>query len=202
MFTNMKRHDPGSPGVVPAPAAIIDFCQHSRVGLLAAVCVLLVAPCFAGKVQSWVGKEADFSRYKTYQWLPVRVLTKTGVVENDDVAAPLIRESVNRQLTQKGLKEVAEGGDLQVSAFALSESIPQIEAVILPAGAAGLDFATPIATMGRYNKEGTLIVNLIISGTKKSAWLGMAKESVDNKRGAGLKKIDKAATSMFRKYPK
>jgi hypothetical protein len=167
-----------------------------------ALCVLMVAPCFAGKVQSWVGKDADFSRYKTYEWLPVRVLTKTGVVENDQTAAPLIRAAVNRQLALIGLKEVEKGGDLQVSAGALSESIPQVEALIMPMGADGLDYATPIATIGRYNKEGTLVVNLLIGGTKKFAWLGIAKESIDNKPGSGLKKIDKAAANMFKKYPK
>jgi hypothetical protein len=163
---------------------------------------MFIAPCFAGKVQTWTGKNADFSRYKTYEWLPVRVLTKAGVVENDETAAPLIKAAVNKQLALQGLKEVEKGGDLQVSAGALAESIPQVEALILPMGAYGLDYATPIATIGRYNKEGTLVVNLIIGGTKNFAWLGIAKESVDNKPGAGLKKIDKAATAMFKKYPK
>src|SRR5262249_9736182 len=164
--------------------------------------MLFVTPRGAGKVQSWAGKDADFSQYHTYSWLPVRVLTKSGVVENDDAAAPLIRQAVNRQLSQRGLKEVAQGGDLEVSAAALTASIPQVEAVIMPWGAASLDYYEPIATIGRYNKEGTLVVNLIIAGTKKSAWLGMAKESIDNKPGGGLKKIDKAATAMFKKYPK
>jgi hypothetical protein len=188
-----------------AAAARVDgFCLHLRlrIAMLVAACVLVAAPCFAGKVQTWPGKGVDISHYKTYSWLPVKVLTKTGVVENDQVAAPLIREAVNRQLALKGLKEVKEGGDLQVSALALSESIPQLEALILPIGAAQLDYAQPIATVGRYNKEGTLVVNLIITGTTKSAWLGMAKESIDNKPGAGLKKVDKAATNLFKKYPK
>src|ERR1041385_7290857 len=65
-------------------------------GRLISVWALASLPCLAGSVKSWVGKDADFSRYKTYEWLPVRVLTKTGVVENDEVAAPLIRAAVNR----------------------------------------------------------------------------------------------------------
>ena len=179
---------------IRAPAASVTVA----VGLILG---LSVAPCYAGKVQSWIGKDADFTRYKTYQWLPVRVLTKTGVIEDDEVAAPLIRQAVNRQLALRGLKEVKEAGDLQISAAALSESIPQLEAVILPAGFASLDYAQPIATIGRYNREGTLAINLIITGTKTSAWFGLAKESIDNKPGAGLKKIDKAAASLFKKYP-
>ena len=156
----------------------------------------------AAKVKTWPGKDVDFSRYKTYSWLPVKVLAKTGVVENDDTAAPLIRNAVNRELAKVGLTEVGEGGDLQVSALALSESIPQLEAVILPQYFSELDYATPIATIGRYNKEGTLVVNLIITGTQKSAWLGMAKETIDRNPGAGLKKIDKATSDLFKKYPR
>jgi uncharacterized protein DUF4136 len=177
-----------------APAASVTLA-------VVLICVLSVTPCYGGKVQSWIGKDADFKLYKTYQWLPVRVLTKAGVIEDDKVAAPLIREAVNRQLCMKGFKEVTEAGDLQISAVALSESIPQLEALILPGGFASLDYAQPIAAMGRYNKEGTLAINLIITGTKKSAWFGLAKESVDNKPGAGLKKIDKAAANLFKKYP-
>ena len=177
-----------------APAASVTVA----VGLIS---VLPAAPCYAGKVQSWIGKDADFKRYETYQWLPVRVLTKTGVIQDDKVAAPIIRQAVNRQLALRGLREVTEAGDLQVSAVALSESIPQLEAVILPPGFASLDYAQPMATIGRYNREGTLAINLIITGTKKSAWFGLAKESLDNKPGAGLKKIDKAAASLFKKYP-
>jgi hypothetical protein len=156
----------------------------------------------AAKVKTWPGKDADFSSYKTYSWLPIKVLTKTGVVENDDAAAPLIRNAVNRELGKVGLKEVADGGDLQVSALALSESIPQLEAVILPQGFSQLDYATPIGTIGRYNKKGTLVVNLIIAGTAKSAWLGMAKETIDRNPGAGLKKINKVTADLFKKYPR
>jgi hypothetical protein len=63
-------------------------------------------------------------------------------------------------------------------------------------------FTASTATVGRYNHEGTLIVNLIDAKTQKSAWCGMAKESVDNKPGAGMKKIGPAATKLFKKYPK
>jgi hypothetical protein len=143
---------------------------------------------------------ADFARYKTYQWLPTRVLTKTGVVEDDPVLTPVIRDAVNRQLAQRGLKEVAQGGDLEISAGVLTASVPQLEAVMF-AGPSDLTFATPIANMGRYNKEGTLIVNLIDTRTKKSAWIGMVRETIDNKAGSGQKKLPGAAAKLFKKYP-
>jgi hypothetical protein len=114
-----------------------------------------------------------------------------------------MRAAINAELTARGLKEVAEGGDLQVSAIILTTSVPQLEAVLF-AGSIydyGMDFATPIATMGRYNREGTLAVNLIDTKTKKSAWAGLITEDIDNKKGAGLKKIGPAAKKLFSKYP-
>jgi Domain of unknown function (DUF4136) len=160
----------------------------------------LFNPCFAGKPKTAVGVNIDFSSYKTYRWLPTRILTKAGVVEDDPTIVPAVRNAVNRELTARGLTEVAEGGDLQVSTFVLTTSVPQLEAVIF-AGGVPLDFATPIASMGRYNREGTLAINLIDTKTKKYAWAGMITESVDNKPGAGVKKIGPAAEKLFSKFP-
>ena len=175
-----------------------------RVGRpLAAVLLIAAGPfagrCVAGKVKVQVQPGADFAHYKTYQWLPPKVLTKTGVVENHPVLGPAMKDAINQQLAAKGLREVAEGGDLQVSALALRESIPQLEAVVF-AGPAMM-YATPVATMGRYNSEGTLIINLIDTKTKKSAWLAMAKETIDTTQGSGLKKLPGAAAKLFKKYP-
>jgi hypothetical protein len=161
---------------------------------------LLPSPCFAGKVQTWMEKGADFSQYKTYRWLPPKLLTRTGVVENDPVIAALIKDAVGRELGRKGLTEVSEGGDLEISTLALAESIPQLEALIFTG--APPDFTSPIGTVGRYNREGTLVVNLISTRTQKSAWCGMARETLDSKPGSGRKKIGPAAAKLFKKYPR
>src|SRR5262245_48288446 len=85
-----------------------------RAGLLFWAWGTAVPVCSGADLKVAIGPGADFARYKTYQWLPPRVLTKTGVVENDPVLTPLIKDAINRQLIQRGLTEVAEGGDLQV----------------------------------------------------------------------------------------
>jgi hypothetical protein len=162
--------------------------------------MLAAAPCRAGSSAAYPAKDFHPSKYKTYQWLPPKILTKTGLVEGDNEYAPLIKAAVDRQLVRCGLTEVAEGGDLQVSALALREASAQLEAVIFQ-GYIPMDFATPIATMGRYNHEGTLVVNLIDARTKKSAWAGLARETIDRTPGSGKKKIDKAAERLFKKYP-
>ena len=154
-----------------------------------------------GKVRAFAGKGVDLSQYKTYQWLPTRALTNTGLVENDPVLTPLIKEAVNRELTKLGLTEVTEGADLQVATGLTKHASPQVEAVVLASGAQGMYYATPIATMGRYNRNGSLIVNLIDPKTKTSAWAGVAEEDLSDMEGAGQKKIGKAAASLFKKYP-
>jgi len=169
--------------------------------LLALLLMLaIVSPCPARKVKAFAGTHANFASYKTYQWLPVKTLSKTGLVEDEPTITPVVKEAVNREMAALGLVEVKENGDLQVAAFASTTSVPQLEALIFP-GHMDLDFATPIATMGRYNKEGTLAVNLIDTKTGKSAWAGIATDSLDNKPGSGAKKIPGATAAMFNKYP-
>jgi hypothetical protein len=155
--------------------------------------------CLARKLRVEVMPGADFARYTTYEWLPPKALTSTGVVENPPVVGPAVKDAVNRQLAAKGLREVASGGDLQVSVLVLRESIPQLEAVVF--GGPNMMYGTPVAAMGRYNHEGTLVVNLIDTRSRKSAWVGMATETIDSGEGAGLKKLPDAAAKLFKKYP-
>ncbi len=181
-----------------------DHCFVSgwffRAGAVSLLCASILDPCFAGKIKTFVGSNVDFASYKTYQWLPTKVLGSTGVVEDDPTLSPIIRSAVNRELTARGLKEVPEGGDLQVVTFALNAYIPQLEAYIFPTGVP-YDYPIQVAAMGRYNREGTLAINLIDSRTKKSAWAGMITESIANKPNAGAKKIPKATETLFKKYP-
>jgi hypothetical protein len=166
-------------------------------------CLLLLAlvrPCSARRIKAYAGNHANFAGYKTYQWLPVKTLTSTGIIEDDPTVTPVIKDSVSRELAALGLTEVREYGDLQVATFASINSVPQLEAVIFP-NHMDLDFATPIATMGRYNKEGTLAINLIDTRTNKSAWAALVTDSINDKRGSGAKKIPGATAAMFKKYP-
>ena len=176
--------------------------NHSKVTLwvsAAALAVLLPPLCFAGDTKWALGPGADFSRYKTYQWLPTRALTKSGVVEDEPDTTPIIKEAVNRQLAAKGLMEVPMGGDLLVSTMVLTESSAQLEALYFPI--IPYDDGSNAIAVGRYNKQGTLAVNLIDARTKKSAWVGLCTKSIDNKPGSGAKKIPGAVESIFKKYP-
>ena len=116
------------------------------------VALWLAPECFAGKVQVWMDKSTDFSAYKTYRWLPPKLLTKTGLVDDNAEFAAIVKEAINRELARKGLTEVTEGADLEVSTLALTQPIPQLEGFIFP-GATPDFFTAPVATMGRYTMK-------------------------------------------------
>jgi hypothetical protein len=180
----------------------MKFIHCARVGMVAAMLAFGLFPPHinAGKARTQLAPGVNMTQYKTYEWLPTRVLRETGLIENDPVLTPLIKEAVNRELAQLGFTEVSEKADLQVAAGITTHAVAQLEAVVF-AGPSDLDFATPIATMGRYNHKGSLIVNLIDTRTKKSAWAGVAEEDIVKTPGAGQKKIASAARNMFKKFP-
>jgi hypothetical protein len=127
-----------------------------------------------------------------------------GIVENHP-ANPMLKEVFAALLSSKGLKEVSEGADLEIQVAALGESVPQLEAVVMGGGYYfPMMYDTPIATMGRYNKEGTLLVNLIDIQKKKSAWSAAVTESIPTKpmdEKQLREKVEKAAKKIFEKYP-
>jgi len=166
--------------------------------LLASTC--LMPPVRAAKVKTQGGK--NLSQYETYQWFPPRVLTKVGLEENH-VANPVLKEVVGRQLSERGLMELADGADLQIQAWVFTESVPQLEAIVYAIDPNML-YGAPIATVGRYNRQGTLFLNLIDRRTKKSAWIGMVTDSLPSGTLDPEQiraELDKAAKNIFKKYP-
>ncbi len=159
-------------------------------------------PAVAGEVRTFPTKGVDLATYRTYRILPPKVLTKSGLREDEPTVGPLIRAALRTELARKGLTEVTEGGDLEVASAATAVSIPQIEALIynLSADGTSITGTAPLATLSRYNKEGTLYVNLIDPHTNRSVWVGLSTRALG--READLDRdINKAAQALFKKYP-
>lgn len=167
-----------------------------------AVIVMAAFPAVAADVKVYPAKGVNLAAYKTFRMLPPRVLTKSGVQEDEPTVSPAIRAALRKEFVQKGLTEVAENPDLDVASGAMTESSPQIEMFIYSMAPYDMSVtgALPIATFGRYNAEGALIVNLIDPRTKKSVWVGISKRSLakPSKREGD---INKAAEALFKKYP-
>jgi hypothetical protein len=163
--------------------------------------LLISSAAIAGEVKTFPIKGVDVTRYETYQWMPVRILTQTGIKENDDVVAPEIRKAVNRELQSKGYKEVTSGGQLQVLSMGLSQASNQLEGFLVTWGwDPGWGWAPTTSTaVSRVNKEGMLAIGLVDPQTKKPVWSGYASEGLNP--GAIGKTVDKAASRLFKKLP-
>jgi hypothetical protein len=170
---------------------------------LAATMIVSQVPAFAGKMLVEVEKGADFSKFKTYQWVPTRTLTKKGIVDNDPEFTPAIESAVNKQLQLRGLKEVQSGADLKVACSVINEPIPQMDA-ILPLGGPELEYNTgmnqQVLNDVRINDKGTFVMNLIDVKTKQSAFFAAASQMLPTSKEE-VKKIEEQVVKMFKKYP-
>lgn len=158
---------------------------------------------FAGDVKSFFAKNVDMKPYKSYSWLPPRLATNQGVQDGDPVIAPLVKAAVNKQLIAKGLTEVPENGDLTIVSMAMQSGMYQFEGFLVMYGFDaywGVPYGM-VSPVQRYNKEGTLAVALVDSKTKKGMWVGIATEAL-GKQSMVPGALEKAATRMFKKYPK
>jgi hypothetical protein len=157
----------------------------------------------AGDVAAYPGHNIDLSTYKTFKILPVKLMTKQGIQEDEPTISPFIVAALRKELTAKGLTEVADKPDLEIASLGTAVSIPQLEAVIysyLYSDDTSIIGTAPLATMSRYNREGTLYVNMIDPRLKKGAWLGISTRALgkpSNIEGD----INKAMQAMFKKYP-
>ena len=160
-------------------------------------------PAAAGEVKAFPVKGVKLSRYQTYHWASIRLATKTGIVEDDPRVAPLIKQSVNRQLARKGYREVNDGGDLVILAAGLEVSSHQLEGFLLSWGYDvfwGYGVST-VAPVRRVNREGTLFVSFLDTKTEQSVWAGYATQAL-GRPGALGGDVDKAASRLFKKFPK
>jgi hypothetical protein len=169
----------------------------------AAALLLVCAAVLAAKdVKVFPVPGTDYSKYKTYSWMSIRLLTPEGITENDDRIAPLVRASVNKLLQQKGLKEVPSGGDVQVQSIVMYTPRIQLNGYLVMYGFDAFDGWTPAGgmAMGGAVKGGTLAAALVDPKIKKGIWSGMAFEGVGMLGKIGGS-VDKAVSEIFKKYP-
>ena len=154
------------------------------------------------KVKILPSKNHDVSSYETYQWLPPRVMTRQGLLEDDPVLTPIIKEAVNKHLNAKGYREVTEGGELTLLTGGFAETTSQLEGFLIGYGfdyyyGWGPTMAVPVS---RVNREGTFLVGLIDAKTDKGVWLGLSTALIGSPKNID-KTINEAASDLLKKLP-
>lgn len=150
---------------------------------------------------------ANFSRYKTYQWVALNGRVPDQLIDND------IKRAVDEQLTQKGLTRVEKGADLYVGYQAVINEEKGINLNGFGTGGGpwggswgggwgGLSSGTVTGQTSTI-PVGMLLVNLYDPAQKQLIWRGDATKAIELKKdpNKNYKNLQKAMTKLFKNYP-
>ena len=171
----------------------------------AAFFLLAAAAAWAQKVETGYDKSADFSKYKTYAFVP-----RSTPAANPTIAT-IIDYDVEYELNQKGLRKVDSNPDLLVKVYGGPGEVESSYAAEDPSHIATGGYPMPGTTMWAGSLpatpnpqvvRGSITVDLVDARQKHIVWRATAKGKMDyNKRSKLLDQANKAVSEMFKKYP-
>jgi hypothetical protein len=169
--------------------------KYINLGIL--VCLGVTA--FGQEVQFDYDRSANFSAYKTYQWVDYR-----AVPVGDQLLDQDIKRAVDAQLAAKGLRRVESGGDLLAGYQTAITQEKQFDS---------LGWGGPYAwgPWGWGNNRvtsstievGKLVIGLFDPANKHLVWRGSASKTLDLQRDPdkNYRTLEKAMAKLFRNYP-
>jgi hypothetical protein len=158
---------------------------------------------FAQEAQFDYDRSANFSAYKTYQWVDYK-----AVPVGDQLLDRDIKRAVDEQLAGKGLRRVDSGGDLLVGYQAGIAQEKQIDGF----GSGGGPFWGGWGGWGGFNDVhattstidiGKLAIGLFDPATKQLVWRGAASKTLDLSKNPdkNYRTLEKAMAKLFQNYP-
>ena len=166
------------------------------------VLICLGIPAFAQDVQFDYDRSANFSAYKTYQWVDYKTVQVGDQLLDQD-----IKRAVDEQLAGKGLHRVETGGDLLIGYQAGISQEKQFNS--LGAGGWGPFWVGPFGNWGNTQVTsstidiGKLIIGLFDPANKQLVWRGSASKTLDIKKDPdkNYRTLEKAMAKLFKNYP-
>ena len=150
----------------------------------------------AQKVNVDFDKTTDFSKFKTYSW-------GQGTPNPNPLGHQRIVAGIESQLALKGLQKVESNADIVVIYHAAAGHETQINTTNM--GGYGYGWGrygggTSTTTVQNI-PTGELIVDIGDTQSKKFVWRGTARDTLSDKPEKNEKKLNKALTKMFEKFP-
>ena len=163
--------------------------KHLRAASAALFCLLLLGGC--SNQPSYLidhDEYTDFSRYKTYRWYDDAHDSKLADYRQYNASDKRVRAYVDRELKLKGFTESTTGSaDFWVNYNISKEDHMKIDN-FSNYPSAGMHGAASVGTYGsgvaigyssgpsvKHYKEGTVVLDIIDTGTNKIVWRGIAE---------------------------
>lgn len=154
-------------------------------------------------------KDKDFSRYKTYKWVPIK-----GADQPDDITAKQITSAVDAQLAQKGFaKTDSDNADLYIGYQTAVGTEKQFTSYNTgwgygPGWGGGWYGYGGMTSSTTYGSTSTVYIGqLDLSAydpvAKQIVWRGKASKTLDPKAKPEKKEknINKAVTKLLKNFP-
>lgn len=178
--------------------------------LVLALLTLAAARVAAQDVRYDFDKQKDFSKYKTYKWVPIK-----GADQPDDLTARAITAAVDAELAKKGLtKTDGDTADLFVGYQTALGQEKQFTSFNTgwgygPGWGAGwYGYGGGMTSSTTYGSTSTVYVgqldlSMYDAVQKQLVWRGVASKTLDPKAKPEKKQknIDKAVAKLLKKYP-
>jgi hypothetical protein len=161
--------------------------------LLIPAFVVFAATAFPREIATDYDHHANFEQYHTYSW--AKVETPNSIWDER------VQEAVDKALQEKSWQKVSEGADVTLVAMGMTHDRQTLETFYngFP-GWYWSGFADTTTTVEHY-KEGTLVVDMFDSKTKKLIWRGSASDMLSDKPEKNEKKLETAVKKMFEHFP-
>jgi len=156
---------------------------------------------FAQQVQFDYDRSANFSAYKTYQWVDYQQVAVADQLLDQD-----IKRAVDEQLVGKGLRRVESGGDLLVGYQTRISEEKQFDAVGSGFGGWGGPGWSNLADIHGTTstvENGKLTLGLFDPAKKQLVWRGSASKTLDIKQDPdkNYRNLNRAMAKLFKNYP-
>ncbi len=174
--------------------------------LFVTAAILLPSISVAQKVRTDYAHGTDFSKFKTYKWVKIS--------DNPDLNQLMdqrIKEAFVAQLGKEGLTESEENPDLLVGYQAAVTHQTQLNTYTSDMGGGAYGYgarwgygwggSSTSTTTSSTIRNGTLVLDMMDPHQKQLIFRGVATDTLSDKPEKNVKKIQKAVTKIFEKYP-
>jgi len=160
--------------------------------ILALTAIVFITGCSTIQVESDYNREVDFSKYKTYRWIPHVKGTEDNPLMNDPLIESHVRNAVNTEMTKKGFTKIEEGHpDFLMAYYFTARNRVDVTHYY--------GYWYPQTNVYRY-QEGTLVIDMVDRAEKQLIWRGWATGVLED-RSRINDQINYSVQKLLKKYP-